>query len=100
LSVYEDEEFCFNESIPGTGLLISHLRPNQSISSQFRWEPADNDFLLNDDGEDSDTYKPGNATAFTPYTTPNSNDGSSWTGIAVTDIHYDGNDIVCDVFLN
>jgi M6 family metalloprotease-like protein len=97
ISHYEEQwtNTCDGTSgLPATGLLITHA----SSTFPYHIEAADNVYVP--PGNSGDTYKPGNATAFTPYTTPNSNDGSSWTGIAVTDIHYDGNDIVCDVFLN
>ncbi len=101
LSVYEQFEFCNNGALPGTGLMISHITPTgTNKASHLRWEPADNTFGIGSSGESTDTYKPGNKIQFTPWTRPNSNDGSSATGIAVTNIRQSGNDIIVDIDLD
>ncbi len=100
LSINEQKPFC-STGIPGKGLLISHIRPNESKIDQLRWEAADGTFTLKDAGDSTDTYKPGNKIQFTPWTKPNSDDvDGTNTGVAVTNIQLSGNTITVDIDLS
>jgi M6 family metalloprotease-like protein len=101
-SVYEQNDFCIFTGIPATGLMISHIRPSAPLKQdRIRWEAADNDFLIDEEGEPSDSYKPGNKVQFTPWTRPNSDrSNGNFTGIAVTNIGQNGNNITADIVLN
>jgi len=101
LSVYEQADFCLHTALPATGLMISHIRPSVAKIDQLRWEAADNTFLITEEGQSSDSYKPGNKVQFTPWTRPNSDrSNGAFTGIAVTNINQSGNNITADIVIN
>jgi M6 family metalloprotease-like protein len=102
LSVYEQNDFCLHTGIPATGLMISHIQPSASLKEdRIRWEAADNTFLISDNGQPGDSYKPGNKIQFTPWTRPNSDrSNGAFTGIAVTNINQSGNNITADIVIN
>lgn len=101
LSIYELGDACLQADLPATGLMIAHIRPSVSKSIRIQWEAADNTFLLNDPGQPTDSYKPGNKVQFTSWTRPNSDrSNGNNTGIAVTNIDQDGNTITADIILN
>lgn len=101
LSVYEQADFCLHTALPATGLMISHIRPSVEKKYQLSWEAADNTFLENEEGQSSDSYKPGNKIQITPWTRPNSDrSNGNFTGIAVTNINQSGNNITADIVLN
>ena len=101
LSVYEQADFCLHTALPATGLMISHIRPSVAKIDQLRWEAADNTFVENEEGQSSDSHKPGNKIQFTPWTRPNSDrSNGNFTGIAATNINQSGNNITADIVLN
>lgn len=91
------------------GLLISYSQNN----AQPEIRPADDgvavvgqrscfsfDIDLKD-GDETDLFPYGSITEITPYTTPNTDDHqNNPTGIAITNIHYDGDNIVFNIFQN
>ncbi len=86
------------------GLLVSYSENN----SDPEIRPADNivenvgtpsDPIL--DGDATDLFPNGGMTSITPYTTPNTNDhNGNNTHIAITNIHYNGDDIVFNIYQN
>jgi len=101
LSIYEQNDFCLHTGVPATGLMIAHIRPSAAKIDQIRWEAADNTFLIGENGQASDSYKPGNKVQFTPWTRPNSDrSNGAFTGIAVTNINQSGNNITADIVIN
>lgn len=85
--------------LPGTGLMIAHIAPNQSKRDQLWWERANGGTPISFGlGSESDPFKPGNKIQFTPWTRPNSDTRNSvYTGIAITNIQTSGNDIIVDI---
>lgn len=49
LSVYKKGDLWLQNDLPGTGLMIAHIRPSTALKrDRIHWEPADNSFLVTD----------------------------------------------------